>query len=435
MHGDIRYAKHGDAHLAYRVRGEGPVLVWLPSNFIPIDAMAEEPSYERFLDRLAAFSTLITFDRLGVGLSDPIPSGEPPTIEDWADQVVSILDAAAAGRAWLLANAAGAMPAVVLAAQRPERVSGLLLALSAGSFKIDDDEPQYQELLDATNPAAEPVVDFLAAFAPSRASDARFRHWWDSAGRRGASPSVARMLLELQGQGDVTSLAPQVMAPTLVIVRPGYRPPDPRLNMGWGAEIPGARVVEVGGIDAMPWLDCDELMAEVEDFVTGIRAPAPALRALRTVMFTDVVGSTSEAARLGDAGWRDVLETHDRVVRGVLARHGGHEIDTAGDGFLVTFESPTPAVQCATRLHHAVTDLGLQLRIGIHCGEVEVRGANIAGMSVHIAARVQALARPGETLVSSTVREIMAGSGVVFVPRGQHALKGVPDEWCLFAAP
>ncbi|MEY2474934.1 MAG: hypothetical protein QOG87_249 [Actinomycetota bacterium] len=437
--GEIRYAKHGDAHLAYRVWGEGPPLLWLPSQFIPVVAMDEEPAYERFLSRLASFSTLIAFDRIGIGLSDPIEPDNPPSIEEWAAEILSVLDAAGTDRAHLLAHLGGGMPAVLVAVEHPERVSGLVMAMGVGGFGDVAKDPDVLELvMSSASPEYTEKhgrqVDFLAEMAPTRSSDPRFRSWWDNAGRRGASPSVARTYLGVHARSDVTGLAGQVTVPTLVINRPAYQAVITRGNYLFGMAIPGARLVEVPGIDALPWLpDSEALVAEVEDFVTGARRPNQATRTLLTVMFTDVVGSTDMAARLGDDSWRDVLETHDQLMRRELARHDGREIDTAGDGFLTTFAAPTHAVRCAARLHRAMAAIGLQLRVGIHCGEVEVRGQNIAGIAVHIAARVQSKAEPAETLVTSTVKEIMAGSDLTFTHRGMHPLKGVPDEWSLFA--
>lgn len=433
MDGDLRYAAHGDAHVAYRTWGEGPALLWLPSQFIPVMSMDDEPAYERFLLRLAAFSTVIAFDRLGIGLSDPIPSGERPTVKGWAAQCLSVLDAAEADRAYVVAHGGGGMPAVMLAARHRERVAGLVSAIAVTDYGVGaQDSVTLNRVRGSAVPGTESDVDFLAELAPSRADDEGFRRWWNAAGQRGASPAVAQLLLEMQGTENVSDLVPDVDVPTLAL----YRPDNAQWVRGdpkFAAAIPGARVVEVAGIDALPWLpDSDAVVAEIEDFVTGTRRAIIGTRELLAVMFTDVVGSTDLAARLGDDHWRDLLEVHDRVMRRHLERHGGTEIDTAGDGFLSTFPTPSQAVQCATRLHRAMAEAGLHLRVGIHCGEVEVRGRNIAGMTVHLAARVQPKAAPATSVVTSTVREAMVGSGVTFTDYGAHGLKGIPGEWRLY---
>jgi class 3 adenylate cyclase len=427
--GEIRYAKHGSGHLAYRVWGQGPPLVYVPSVFIPISDMDDEPAHDRFLARLAAFATTIVFDRQGVGLSDPMT--EPPTVDGWADQILSVVRAAGFERAFLLANALGAAAAATLAITQPERVQGLILALGILRW---DRPAEFSDLVGAAVPGTDSGIDVVSQLAPSRVDDPRFRQWLDGAGRRGASPAVAQALLDMQARSDVGGLQASAQLPVLVIERPD-RPLSVFGPASTGSSIPGARVVEVAGIDVLPWLpDSEALVAEVEEFVTGARGSAARpVRTLLTVMFTDVVGSTDTAARLGDAGWRDVLETHDRLMRHELGRFDGREIDTAGDGFLVTFTTPTTAVRCATRLHRAMREIGVQLRVGIHCGEVEVRERSIAGMAVHLAARVQSKADPGETLLTSTAREAMVGSGIGVAPRGVHTLKGVPDEWAVFA--
>lgn len=436
MDGDLRYAPYNGAHVAYRTWGEGPALLWLPSEFIPVMSMDDEPAYERFLAGLASFGTLIAFDRLGVGLSDPMPTHEKPTTADWAAQSLAVLDHAGVERAYLVAHGGGGIVSVLLAARHSERVAGLISALAMCELRaaIDAEQETLENILDSARPGADGGYDFLAALAPSRANDEGFRRWWNNAGQRGASPAVAQLLLEYQGTESSAHLLCEVTVPTLVIARPDYEW-SPGADMRFAAVVPGARVVDVAGIDALPWLpDSEAIVAEIEDFVTGMRSAATGgSRALLTVMFTDVVGSTDTAARLGDNHWRDLLEVHDRIMRKQLERHGGTEIDTAGDGFLSTFPTPSQAVQCAIRLHRAMADAGLQLRVGIHCGEVEVRGHNIAGLTVHIAARVQSKAEPATTFVTSTAREAMAGSGLSFEDRGAHPLKGVPGDWQLFS--
>jgi len=428
--GAIRYAKHGAAHLAYRTWGDGPPLVYVPSQFIAITAMEDEPAYERFLSRLGSFATVITFDRLGIGLSDPMP--DVPTVDDWTAQIESVMTAAGFESAFVLAHAFGGVPAIRLAATRPERVRGLVCAIALSGTVLPPDVPLDQVTAAARPNSADQKMDFVAILAPSRANDAAFRRWWDDAGQRGASPAVAQSLLAMQANMDASEHIASITVPTLIIMRPAYSSfPWPGAAL---VEIPGARVVEVGGIDLLPWLpDSDAIVAEVEQFVTGEHKRGDVRRVVLAVMFTDVVGSTDSAVRLGDRQWTDLLEIHDRVLRRELARHDGTEIDTAGDGFLSTFATPSEAIRCATSLHRVMKDVGLQLRIGIHCGEVELRDPGIAGITVHIAARVQSKAAPGETLVTSTTREVVTGSGVGLTLKGRFALKGVPDRWALFA--
>jgi class 3 adenylate cyclase len=429
--GEIRYAKHAGAHLTYRLWGEGPPLLYVHSQFLPLAAIDEEPAYERFIARLAAFATVIVFDRIGVGLSDPMI--EDPTIDDWAAQLETVLDAVGADSGYLLGHGWGGLPTVTLAAARPERVRGLVLAMAIGGRGTPLDVDLEDVIATARPERPSTTLDLLTLLSPTRAEDVAFRTWWDSAGRRGASPAVAQALLALQVSADVTSLLPRIHVPTLVIHRPkaGMSPSG---AAPFGASIEGARVVEVDGIDALVWLpDSEAVVAEIEQFVTGEHHPLPARRHLLSVMFSDVVGSTEAVARMGDDRWRDVLDAHDRQMRAELTRHGGTEIDTAGDGYFVTFATPSAAARCARRLHRAMADIGIQLRVGIHCGEVEMRGGNIAGIGVHIGARVQARAEPGETWVTSTAKEAMTGAGFTFVERGAHDLKGVPDPWQLYA--
>jgi class 3 adenylate cyclase len=426
---DILYAPHGDVHLAYRMWGDGPPLLYVPSQFVPIVAMDEEPAYERFLARLASFSTLIVFDRNGIGHSDPMRV--EPSIDDWAAQMVSVLDAAKFESSYIVAHGYGGLPAVTLAATQPERVLGLVLAIAA-SHAAPPEGRSADDLIATARPSQTSDFDFLSVLAPTRAHDVAFRAWWDSAGRRGASPAVAQQLIRLNSSGDVRPLASLVQAPTLVIDRPSAHAALSSPG-GFGAEIPDSRTVEIDSPDVLAWLSgSDDVLAEIEEFVTGSRPALQAQRRLLAVMFTDIVGSTSAAADVGDDRWRDMLDIHDRVLRAELARHGGKEIDSAGDGFLSTFTTPTDAVRCARRLHTEMERVGLRLRIGLHCGEVEVRGENIAGIGVHLAARAQAQAQPGETLVTSTVREALIGSEFVFASRGAHELKGFPDPWELF---
>lgn len=429
--GGIRYAAHDGAHLTYRRWGAGPPLVYVHSQFLPISVIDEEPAYERFVAGLATFATVIVFDRRGIGLSDPMR--DEPTVEDWAAQLESVLDAAEVDGAYLLGHGWGALPAVTLAATRPARVRGLVLAMAVGAPGTAGDS-LIDDLLASARPShPSTVVDGLTLLSPSRAGDVAFRKWWDSAGQRGASPAVAQQLLALQATADVSALLPAVRVPTLVIDRPKARR-WVRGSPPFGTAIEGARLVEVDGIDTLIWLsDSDAVVAEIDYFITGERHPTPSDRRLLTLMFSDIVGSTTAAAQMGDDRWRDVLAAHHRLVRTELARHGGTEVDTAGDGFLSTFATPSDAARCAERLHRAMVQLGIELRVGIHCGETTTMGDHIAGIALHIAARVQSKATPAQTWVTTAVREAMTGSEFTFEATGEHELKGVPGSWCLFA--
>lgn len=429
--GEVQYALHGESHVAFRMWGDGPPLLYVPSQFIPIAAIEEEPAYERFIARLSSFATVIVFDRQGIGLSDPMR--ERPTVEDWASQLEAVLDAASFDSSYLLAHAWGGLAAVTLTASRPERVRGLILAMAAGAPSRPIDASIEDVIATARPSAPSTAVDFLRLLAPTRADDVAFRRWWDSAGRRGASPAVAQQLLALHVAADVTHLIPKVRVSTLVIDRPEARP-SLRGDVPFGVEIVDARLVEVDGNDVLVWLgDIDDLTAEIEDFVTGSRQPVTAERELLAVMFSDIVGSTERAARLGDRRWREALDAHDRLMRAELQRHSGTARNTAGDGWLSTFATPSAAARCAARLHRVMADIGIQLRIGIHCGEVERRGGNIAGIAVHLAARVEARATPGETWVTRTVKDAMDGSGFALGERGVHELKGISGAWELYA--
>lgn len=426
--GGIRYATHGDAHLAYRSWGSGPPLLYVASQFIPVVAIDEQPAFRRFVEGLARFATVIAFDRLGVGLSDPMV--DDPTVDDWADQLVAVLDASGHESAHLLAHAWGGLATVTLAARCPGRVRSLIFAMAAGSAAVPAGHT-VDEIVGGARPSAPSAVDFLAMLAPSRVGDQAFRRWWESAGQRGASPGIAQRLLAMQASTDVTPLLADLRVPTLVIDRPAIerRMPGPLL----GTQVPGARVVEVAGVDVLVWLpDADAVIEEVEAFVTGTRRSAAAQRRLTTLFFVDVVGSTASASRLGDRRWQEVLDSYEDTVRREIDRHGGTAIDTAGDGFLATFGSPSEAVRCASRLHRSLAELDLEVRVGIHCGEVEVRGDDVGGLGVHLAARVEASATPGRTWVTSTVREAMLGADVRFSSRGSHELKGVPGSWELY---
>jgi len=434
------YAKSDDTYLAYQVLGDGPLdVVLLSEGFISIDSVDEEPSLARFHRRLASFSRLVRFDRRGVGLSDPVSPSNPPTLEQMMHDALAVMDAAGVARAAVL-SWASAKPAVMLAVAHPHRVSSLVVVngfartLSAPDYPAGW-SPEEQEIFDVSfqPDAVERGVDVLAMVAPSVAHDEAFRAWWDRAGNRGASPAMARAITEMSRQVDVRSLLESIQVPTLVL----HRRDDRYIRVGHGRylaeRIPDAKYVELEGADHLPFQgDTDVMLDEIEEFLTGVRHGLESDRSLAAVLFTDIIGSTERIAELGETRWRDLLDRHDAALRRQLQRFRGREIKTTGDGFLATFDGPARGVQCACAIRDAASQLGLAVRAGIHVGEVELRGPDIAGMTVHVTARIQALADPGEVLVSRTVVDLLAGSAITFTDRGEHELRGVPGTWRLF---
>lgn len=413
----------------------------MPGPFVPIDSIDSEPSMYRFYRRLSSFCRVIRFDHRGMGMSSRI-GADKITPACWAEDAVAVMDAVGCESATIMSSGYTAMSALFLAADRPERVTGLVVVNGAARVLWAPDyeagiHPQTANSFTAVameSDAVERGVDVLATVAPSVAHDQAFRTWWDVAGNRGASPSMARRSSQALTDADVRDKLPAITAPTLIVHRKDAR----FVGVGHGRflaeRIPGARYVELPGDDTLYWVgDTTPVLAEIEEFVTGSRGGSDAERVLTTIVFTDIVGSTQRAAALGDDHWRDLLDSHDNLVRRELARFGGREVNTAGDGFVATFSSPSVALDCAEQIVGAVATLGVDVRVGIHAGEVEARGQDIAGMAVHIGARITALAGPSEVLVSSTVREIVTGSHRVFAERGEHRLRGVPGTWCVYA--
>jgi class 3 adenylate cyclase len=437
------YARSGGAHLAYSVQGGGAVDLLYVSGFtLSIDSLDEEPHSAHYFRRLASFSRLIRFDARGVGLSDPVDPADPPTVVSAARDLEAVLDACNLPRAVIVADASG-LVAIEFAATRPERVVALVVVNGCARVTADVDYPYghpralVEQFLDQNmDPDERWSVegdDDLALIAPSMRNDAQFRAWWARASARGASPASARAIIGMLSLSDVRDRLPEVRVPTLVIHRTDSLFVPVGLGRYLGDHIPGARYVELPGADHAPWTDgADEIIDEIEEFLTGHRSGSGE-RTLATVLFTDIVDSTGRAAALGDAAWRSCLDAHDSIVRSELQRYGGREVNTTGDGFLSAFDSPTQAVRCARAIVTSSAANGIAVRAGAHTGECERRGNDLAGLSVHIAARVAALAASGEVLVSRTVRDLVAGSGLHFVDRGEHELRGIPDAWQLFA--
>jgi class 3 adenylate cyclase/pimeloyl-ACP methyl ester carboxylesterase len=440
---ETRYAKSGELHVAYQVLGDGPIDLLALTNGTTISIDREdEPHWRRFDRRLASFSRLIRFDPCGLGLSDPLPGGSSPTLELWMQDAVSVLDAVGSSRAALFGVANGGLVAMLLSATYPERTSAQVLMHCFARLARDSDYPWgipqgvIDNFLEAvTDPDYRgEAVDDLGLMAPSLATDVEFRSWWKHAGQRGASPASSRAIQALAVGADIRAVLPMIKTPTLVL----NRVDNAFIRIGHGRylaeNIAGAKLIELPGRDHLPFVgDTDGLVGEIEEFLTGSRGAPNAERTLATILFTDIVGSTELAAGTGDRRWRELLDDHDRMAERQVHRFGGRQVKTTGDGILATFDGPARAIHCGLALREGARQLGLHVRVGLHTGEVERRGDDLVGIGVHIAARVQARAQPGEVWVSRTVTDLVAGSGIAFSDRGEHQLKGVPGAWQLFA--
>lgn len=433
---DTRYAKAGDVNIAYQVSGDGPLdLVLVPGFVSHLENDWEEPRSAHFLDRLGSFSRLIRFDKRGTGLSDRPPG--LPDLETRMDDVRVVMDAVGSAQAALFGYSEGGPMCTLFAATYPERTLSLVLyGTYAKRQDPDDDYPWSPTAQQRQEYASEVEREWgveadLGTMAPN--ADEAMVRWWQARARASASPGAARDLVLMNSQIDVRAVLPTVRVPTLVLHRRGDH--DSRLEEGRyiAARIPGARLVELEGEDHVPWIDPDQVLDEVEEFLTGVRRGPEPDRVLATILFTDIVRSTERAVELGDRRWRELLERHHEVVRRQLERFQGKEVDTAGDGFLAMFDGPARAIRCAQAIRDQVRELDLEIRAGVHTGEVELAGQDVRGIAVHIGARVAALAGSGEVFVSSTVKDLVAGSGIEFEDRDTHPLKGVPGEWHLFA--
>ena len=437
-----RYATTSDGlHIAYQVEGSGSLdlLETGDGTLFSIDATGEQPKWQQWVDRLASFSRFIRFDLRGVGLSDPLGSSDPPTVENWASDALAVMDTIGVNQAAILGCAMNGLLALLLAASHPERVRALVLVNAYARIVQDHDYPAgfrsdlvEQFVEDLTDPE-ENKEDDLPFMAPSLASDAAFASWWDRASHRGASPAASRAVWRVATGTDLRAALPLITVPTLVVHGRGNDFVPVAHGRYLAEHISGARLVELDTADHVPWATQADVVGEIEEFLTGTRKLMPSSRMLATVLFTDIVGSTEQASNLGDRSWKDLLENHDRIVQRQLDRYGGQLVKNTGDGALATFDGPARAVQCAGAVREALQQLGLQIRAGIHTGEIERREEDVAGIAVHLAQRVQGLAAPGEILVSRTVVDLVAGSELHFEDRGEHELRGVPGSWKLFA--
>ncbi len=434
----VHYAKNGDVSIAYQVVGDGPVdLVFVPGWVSNIEILWEEPTVTRFLNRLASFSRIIILDKRGTGLSDRVT--EMPNLETRMDDVRAVLDAVGSERAAMFGFSEGGVMCALFAATYPDRTSALIMFGSYARLTRRPDYPwgETDEERSAFN--AEAVRRWGEAIgfeerAPSMAHDERFRNWWARHLRLGASPSAFAMLSQMNMEIDIRNVLPAIRVPALVLHSVNDRALPIEFGRYLGEHIPNARYVELQGADHVPYLsDADVVLDEIEEFLTGVRRGPEIDRVLATVLFTDIVDSTQRAASLGDRAWRDLLESHHALIRQELERFRGHEIDNAGDGFLASFDGPARGIRCACAISEGVRSLGIEVRAGLHTGECERVGDKIGGIAVHIGSRVAAMADAGEVLVSNTVKDLVAGSGLSFQERGRHSLKGVPGDWNLYA--
>jgi class 3 adenylate cyclase len=437
---ETRYAKSGDVHIAYQVFGQGRVdLVFVAEFWNSIEAMWEQPNYRHFLERLGSFARVMCLDQRGTGSSDPVSLSELPTLEVWADDVIAVMQSEGIADAALLGCGGGGSVGMLFAATFPERTHALVLLNSTARFTRAEDypwgtSPEFESRLEQEMRFGWGRGVLLETVGPSVAGDPEFRAWWGRYQRLGSSPGTIVRVREMLRQLDVRHVLPSIRVPTLIVHRRDNRLVEVGHGRYLAEHIPGNRYVEVIGDDYFSFVgNSDEILDEVEEFLTGFRRAAEHDRVLATVLFTDIVGSTEQAATLGDRAWRELRDAHDAIVRSELERYRGREIDTAGDGFLATFDGQAGALRCACSIREAVRLLGLEIRAGLHTGEVELAGDRVAGIAVHIGARVSAQADPGDVLASSTVRDLVAGSGIEFEDRGLHELRGVPGDWRLFA--
>ena len=433
-----RYAVDGDVHIAFQTLGSGARdLLFVPGFVSNVEHWWEEPAAARFFERLATFSRLILFDKRGTGLSDRV--ADVAVLERRVDDLGVVMDAAGAARAVIVGASEAGPTAALFAATHPERVSALVLVGAMARWTSTHEYPWARGALTyrmamRTMQASWGTGISMPLYAPSRWSDAALRSWWARLERTGAGPGALRDLLEANMTLDVRPVLPSIRVPTLVLHSVGDRAVKVGGSRYIASVIPNARYVELPGSDHVFFgSDADAILSEVEEFVTGTRPAVEADRALATILFTDIVGSTERAASMGDRAWRQLLLQHYDICRGEIARHHGTLHETTGDGVKATFDGPARGVRCAGAIVDRVRELGIEIRAGLHTGEVEIRGEDFGGIAVHIAARVAALAGASEVLVSSTVKDLVVGSGLRFADRGPRALKGVPGDWHLFA--
>jgi pimeloyl-ACP methyl ester carboxylesterase/class 3 adenylate cyclase len=430
---ETRYAKSGNVHIAYQVFGNGPVDIVLVPGFVShIENYWDEPNFARWLRRLAGFSRVVMFDKRGTGLSDAVT--DLPSMDERMDDVRAVLDAVNIETATLFGISEGGSLAALFAGTHPKRCRALVIygSFARFSFWIRDDQAlkDFLEYIDRDWGTGKS----LPMFAPSRQGDAVFQNWWGRFERLGASPSSAITLTQMNSHIDITDILPSIHVPTLVIHRTGDVTVDVEGGRFLAKHIPNAQYAELPGVDHLPFIgdNSDQIVDLIEEFLTGSKPRDETDRVLATVLFTDIVGSTKQAEHLGDRRWRDLLAAHDTVVRREIKLFRGNEIKSLGDGFLVTFDGPARAIRCACAIGHAVRALGIESRMGLHTGEIEMRDNDVSGISVHIASRIASLAAPSQVLVSRTVKDLVAGSGIRFAEQGTEQLAGVREPMDLY---
>jgi pimeloyl-ACP methyl ester carboxylesterase/class 3 adenylate cyclase len=434
---EIRYAVSDGASIAYQVVGDGPIdLVMIPGFGSHLERAWELPRLAHFYHRLSSFSRLILLDKRGTGLSDRVAPDALPGIEQRKDDLKAVMDEIGSERASLIGHSDGGPLALLFAAIYPDRVENLVLV---NTYAKRVSSPDHADALSPEFYAGfaaqvaehwgEPIaVDLLAPRA-----DAEFHRWWAATLRASMSPAAARAMVAMNTAIDVREALPAIHVPTLVIHRTGDAATPVEGGQFIADHIDGARLLELPGEDHFPWLgDSEPLLDAIEEFVTGERSGSAASQVLASMLFTDIVSSTEKAAALGDREWTSLLKTHDGIVASEVARHGGREVKHTGDGSLSVFEGPARAARCWLSIARRVGEVGISLRGGLHTSEVEVVDGDLRGLGVHIAARLMGFASPGEMIVSSVVRDLSMGSGLEFVDRGRHEIKGVPGEWQLF---
>lgn len=437
---DTVYARDGDVHLAYQVlEDSGPDVLFVPTATFPIDLLWDDPTVAGHLRRLASFGRLITTDLLGMGSSDAVPISDRPAMQSWTDGLAAVLDAAGSECVSIFAMSESALPAMLLSASHPQRVRSLVLWAPFARYTRGPDqsfgmpEATLAKYLDsyAESAGTGAVVDQLA---PSWAADAAKKRWWARGERLAGGPAYFRAILDLFLHTDIRPVLETIQAPALVLHRRGDRHVLAQHVQDVAERIPRSRLVEFDGDDSVWFVgDADRVLDEVEPFITGTRRGGPTNRVLSTVLFTDIVGSTERATALGDQAWATVLDAHNRIVERYVTGARGNVVKFTGDGALATFDGPARAIDCACAIRDAVQDVGLTIRAGLHTGEVEMTDGDVHGIAVHIAARIMALATPGEVLVSGAIPPLVLGSRIEFDGRGSRQLKGVPHPWPVYA--